>query len=83
MYADSKCILESAAENGQVLIRLKDDHRLGRELRVYAQTEKYLKTKSDAGMPESAKRILRNNADDNRERRGALSGCLWSDCVSS
>lgn len=72
MYADSKCILESAAENGQVLIRLKDDDRLGRELRIYAQTEKYLKTKSDAGMPESAKRILRDNADDNRERRGAL-----------
>jgi hypothetical protein len=58
MYADSKCILESAAENGQVLIRLKDDDRLGRELRIYAQTEKYLKTKSDAGLPESAKRIL-------------------------
>jgi hypothetical protein len=76
LYADSKCILESAAENGQVLIRLKDSDRLGREIHTYAQTEKYLKTKSDTGLPESAKRILRDNADDNRERRGFLTTLL-------
>ncbi len=76
MYADNKCILESAAENGQVLIRLNDNDRLGREVHTYAQTEKYLKTKSDTGLPESAKRILRDNADDNRERRGFLTTLL-------
>jgi hypothetical protein len=76
LYADSKCILESAAENGQVLIRLNDNDKLGREIRTYAQTEKYLKTKSDTGLPESAKRILRDNADDNRERRGFLTTLL-------
>lgn len=76
MYTDNKCILDSAAENGQVLIRLDDNERLGREIRTYAQTEKYLKTKSDTGLPESAKRILRDNADDNRQRRGFLTALL-------
>ena len=37
-----KCILESTAEGGCVLIRLGNDERLGRELRTYLQTEKYL-----------------------------------------
>ena len=76
MYADNKCVLDSAAENGQVLIRLKDNDKLGREVRTYAQTEKYLKTKSDTGLPDSAKRILRDNADDNRQRRGFLTSLL-------
>lgn len=75
MYADSKCLLESAADNGQVLIRMRDNDRLGRELRTYAQTEKYLKTKSDAGL-ESVKSILRHNADDNRQRRALLTMLL-------
>jgi len=75
-YADNKCILESAAENGQVIIRLRDNETLGRELRTYAQTAKYLQTKSDSGLPESSKRILRDNAEDNRDRRGILTTLL-------
>ncbi len=76
MYADNKCVLESATENGQVIIRLRDNDKLGRELRTYAQTGKYLKTKSDSGLPEPTKRILRYNADDNRERRVILASLL-------
>jgi len=72
MYNDSKCVLESSNEGGQIIIHLRDDERLGRELRGYAQTEKYLKTKSDSGLPDSTKRILRDNADDNRSRREHL-----------
>jgi len=72
LYNDGKCVLESNNEGGQILIRLQDNERLGRELRTYAQTEKYLKTKSDSGLPDSAKRILRDNAEDNRERRALL-----------
>ena len=37
-----KCILESGTEGGHVLIRLGNDESLGRELRTYLQTEKYL-----------------------------------------
>jgi len=76
LYNDGKCTLESSNEGGQIIIRLQDNERLGRELRTYAQTDKYLKTKSDSGLPDSTKRILRDNADDNRERRELLTNLL-------
>lgn len=64
--------MESSSEGGQVLIRLRDNPDLGREVRAYKRTEKYLKTKSDSTLPESGKRILRDNAEENRERRKLL-----------
>ena len=76
LYNDGKSVLESSNEGGQIIIRLQDNERLGRELRIYAQTDKYLKTKSDSGLPDSSKRILRDNADDNRERRELLTSSL-------
>jgi len=76
LYNAGKCVLESSNEGGQIIIRLQDNERLGRELRIYAQTDKYLKTKSDSGLPDSSKRILRDNADDNRERRELLTHLL-------
>jgi len=72
MYNDQRCVLESSTEGGQIIIRLKDNADLGRELRSYAKTEKYLKTKSDSTLPDSAKRILRDNAEENRGRREIL-----------
>ena len=71
-FNDQKCVMESTNENGQALIRLRDDECLGRELRIYAKTEKYLRTKSDSGLPEPTKRILRDNAEENRQRRERL-----------
>lgn len=75
-FSDAKCVLESTNEGGQIIIRLRDNEKLGRELRTCAQTEKYLKTKSDTGLPDATKRILRDNADDNRERRKLLTMLL-------
>lgn len=75
-YTDQKCIQESSSDNGQVLIRLCDDENLSRELQAYVQTDKYLKTKNDATLPESAKRIIRDNADENRQRRTRLAGII-------
>ena len=72
LYDNARCILESGNEGGQVLIRLGNDERLGRELRAYVQTERYLKHKNDGTLPESAKRILRNISEDNQDRRGRL-----------
>ena len=48
---DGKCILESSQEGGQVIIRLADDESLGREIRTYLKTEKYLRTKDDGTLP--------------------------------
>ena len=76
LYNDGKSVLESSNEGGQIIIRLQDNERLGRELRIYAQTDKYLKTKSDSGLPDSSRRILRDNADDNRGRRALLTHLL-------
>lgn len=73
MFNDQKCLMESTNENGQILIRLRDNDELGRELRAYVKTDKYLKTKSDSGLPDAAKRILRDNAEENRRRRDRLS----------
>ena len=72
MFNDQKCVMESTNENGQILIRLRDDEELGRELRAYVKTDKYLKTKSDSSLPDATKRILSDNAEENRRRRERL-----------
>jgi hypothetical protein len=71
-YNDQRCVLESAAEGGQVIIRLRDNEELGRELRAYVKIDKYLKAKSSSSLPESTQRILRDNAEENRNRRERL-----------
>lgn len=76
IYDKGKAILESAVEGGNVLIRLGNDESLGRELRTYLQTEKYLSRKNDGTLSESTKRILRDCADDNRHRRERLTNLL-------
>jgi hypothetical protein len=75
-YDKGKAILESKANGGQVLIRLGNDESLGRELRTYLQTEKYLSRKNDGTLAESTKRILRDCAQDNRQRRERLTALL-------
>ena len=54
------------------LVKLPDRIDLGRELRTYVQTNKYIHLKSDAAAPESLKKILRDRADENRERKARL-----------
>lgn len=75
-FDKSKAILESSAEGGYVLVRLGNDESLGRELRTYLQTEKYLSRKNDGTLTESTKRILRDCAEDNRQRRERLTNLL-------
>jgi len=76
IYEKAKCILESGSEGGFVLIRLGNDESLGRELRTYIQTEKYLARKNDGTLLDSTKRILRECAEDNRQRRDRLTKVL-------
>ena len=54
LYDNAKCLLESGTEGGHVLIRLGNDETLGRELRTYLQTEKYVRHKNDGTLPESS-----------------------------
>jgi hypothetical protein len=71
-YEKSKCLLDSATNGGYVLIRLGNDDLLGKEIRTYLQTEKYISRKNDGTLPESTKRILKDCSEDNRHRRERL-----------
>lgn len=71
-----KAILESTTEGGNVLIRLGNNESLGRELRIFLQTAKYLSRKNDGTLSESTNRILRDSAEENRQRRERLANLL-------
>ena len=72
LYDNAKCLLDSSTEGGSILVRLGNDATLGRELRTYLQTEKYVRHKNDGTLPESAKRILRDLSGNNQDRRDRL-----------
>lgn len=76
MFDKSRAIMESGAEGGYVLIRLGNDESLGRELRTYLQTDKYVSRKNDGTLTESTKRILRDCQSDNLQRRERLTKLL-------
>lgn len=82
LFDKGKAILESASDGGYILIRIGNDESLGRELRTYLQTEKYLSRKNDGTISESVKRILRDCAEDNRHRRERLT-ILLGDMLAS
>jgi hypothetical protein len=71
LASDPKCTLESANENGHLLIRLSEHESIAREVRTFCQTEKYLRRPNDS-VSESTKRILRSFAEENRDRRTRL-----------
>jgi len=67
-----KCMLESAVDGGHIIVRLQESETLDQELRRHKKTEKYLHQKADTSLPEQTRRIHRNVAEDNRERRAAI-----------
>ena len=72
LYDASRCTLESTAEGGQLVARLGDHDSLAREVRIYLQTERFIGRKSDGSQSSSAQRILRDFADENRQRKQRL-----------
>ncbi|CAO3356114.1 BREX system P-loop protein BrxC [Azospirillum melinis] len=74
-YADwneAKCLMQSNADGGQIVVKLRDDRKLGRELRTWLQTEKFIARTNDGGLPASTIKILRDRADENRTRWDTL-----------
>ena len=59
-----------------VLVKLGESRDLGRELRLFLQTDKYVRLKNDAGLPETVKRIISDRAAENRDRERRLIGML-------
>ena len=82
-YQDGKCVLDSGQDGGQVLIRVRDDKSLGRELRTLLRTDKYIRTKDDGTLPPTTKRIHRDLADENRIRRERLTSLLGEMLVAA
>ena len=75
-FGDSRAVLVSSNEGGQVIIWLEDNEALGREMRTFLKTDKYLRTRDDGTLPQSTRRIHRDLAEENRERREGLSRLL-------
>ena len=67
-----QCLMHSLNTQGTVLVRLGNDRNLFTDIRTFIQTEKYIKDKSDAAASTSLKQILRDRADENRERKNRL-----------
>jgi hypothetical protein len=75
-FVKARAILDSTADGGCVLIRVGNEESLGREVRAYLQTRKYVTTKSDGTLPDTTRRILRERSDDNNLRRERLTTML-------
>jgi len=72
LYNSAKCISESTNENGQVLVKLNDHETLGRDIRDYLKTQKYLRSTDDNAATPTTRRILRDMA----ERREGLTATV-------
>jgi hypothetical protein len=72
LYNEAKCITQSTMDDGHVIIRLDDDKTLAREIRMYLQTDKYIARKHDGTATPTTVKILRERADENRQRRERL-----------
>ncbi|MDB4631884.1 BREX system P-loop protein BrxC [bacterium] len=76
MFGDQKCVLSSSGDNGKALVRLDDKEALGRELKTYLRTDKYLRTKDDSSTQPTTRRIHKDLAAENQQRRNLLSNLL-------
>lgn len=82
-YDKSRGLLESQQEHGQVITVMPENELLARELRACLQAETYLRRKDDGSGGESVKRILRDVAADNQERKTQLIADLVEDFAKS
>jgi hypothetical protein len=72
LYDEARCILNSSADGGALILRLDDDKTLAREVRTCIQTDKYVGRKNDGTASHTTQRILRERYEENRERRQRL-----------
>ncbi|MFO7801160.1 MAG: BREX system P-loop protein BrxC [Desulfovermiculus sp.] len=75
-FNDLKSVMYTSEHSGRVLILLQESDDLGREVRTFLQTDKYIRQKSDAAQSTSFSRILRDRQEENRERRARLQTLL-------
>ncbi|MBF0239771.1 MAG: BREX system P-loop protein BrxC [SAR324 cluster bacterium] len=71
-YLREKCITRSIQDSGRAVVKLANPLELPRELRIWLQTDKYIRAKSDTSAPPTLQRILRDRQEENRERQKRL-----------
>ena len=76
LCSNQKCILSSSGDNGKAIVRLDDKEALGRELKTYLRTDKYIRTKDDSTSPPTTRRIHKDLAAENQQRRNLLANLL-------
>jgi len=64
--------MHSTSFDNHAIAKLSDNKQLGREIRNFLQTDKYIRLKSDAAASDTLKRILRDRADENRQSKKRL-----------
>ncbi|MCG2712035.1 MAG: BREX system P-loop protein BrxC [Candidatus Omnitrophica bacterium] len=70
LYGQARCIGESTNDNGCIIIKLSDNEQLGKEIKVFLKTDKYIARKNDGN--EEIKRILNDRKSENRDRKTRL-----------
>jgi hypothetical protein len=75
-YNQAKCILRSSEYNDRILIKIPDNQELILEVRRYLQTEKFIRLRNDASASQTLKQILRDKADENRQRKLRITALL-------
>ncbi|MBU1810879.1 MAG: BREX system P-loop protein BrxC [Candidatus Omnitrophica bacterium] len=70
LYGQARCIGESTNDNGCIIIKLSDNKRLGEEIKILLQTDKYIARKNDGN--EEVRRILNDRRSENRDRKTKL-----------
>ena len=71
-FIPAKCNLYSANHDTNLIVKVDADKSMTDEIRLYLQVNKYIQDKSDATASSSLKQILRDRADENRERKNRL-----------
>ena len=77
-----KCTLNSSIDEGKLILRLPNDDHLGREITAYLQTDKYLKNQDDSTAAPGTRRIHKELAHENQQRRNRLTDIV-SEMISS
>jgi len=70
LYGQHRCIGESTNDNGCIVIKLPDNEQLGKEIKLFLKTDKYIARKNDGN--EEIRRILNDRKAENRERKTRL-----------
>lgn len=76
-FTDPRC-LEMSVEGqvGALIIKLRDDQKLAEEIKIYIQSQNYLKLKTDGSLPLTTKRIHDDKRQENAQRRNRINAML-------